>query len=208
MRIALLATALAATTALASPALAQDETDPSFTGPRAEAIAGWDRVDDGASSGSQASDGVVYGGAAGYDFQLGHAVLGFEGEVTGSTNKDTANGVIVTGDSFRVKAGRDLYVGGRVGFLAGPRTLIYAKGGYTNARINTRYTNGPTTANVSEDADGWRAGAGVEYLISRNIYVKGEYRYSNYNSINGPNGASADIDLDRHQVVGGVGVRF
>lgn len=204
MRIALLATALAATTALATPALAQD-SDPTFTGPRAEAIVGWDRVDDGANSGTQASDGVVYGGAAGYDFQVGHAVLGFEGEVTGSTNKDTAAGIVVPGDSFRVKAGRDLYVGGRVGFAVGPRTLIYAKGGYTNARINTRYTNGAATTDVSEDADGWRAGAGAEVLLSKNIYAKAEYRYSNYSSINGSN---ANIDLDRHQVVAGLGVRF
>lgn len=204
MRIVLLATALAATTALATPALAQD-SDPTFTGPRVEAIAGWDRVDDGANSGTQASDGIVYGGAVGYDFRLGGAVLGFEGEATGSTNKDTATSVIVTNDSLRLKAGRDLYVGGRVGFMAGPRTLIYAKGGYTNARLNTRYINGATTTNVSEDADGWRAGAGAEFALSNHVYLKGEYRYSNYSRING---TSTNIDLDRHQVVGGLGFRF
>jgi outer membrane immunogenic protein len=206
MRIALLATALAATTVLATPAFAQD-SDPSFTGPRAEVVAGWDRIDDGANSGTKASDGVVYGGAVGYDFQAGGAVLGVEGEITGSTNKDTATSVIVTNDSLRLKAGRDLYVGGRVGFLAGPRTLIYAKGGYTNAKLNTRYINGANTTNVSENADGWRAGAGAEFMLSNNVYLKAEYRYSNYSRINGP-GASADIDLDRHQVVGGLGIRF
>jgi outer membrane immunogenic protein len=206
MRIALLATALAATTALATPAFAQDQ-DPSFTGPRAEAIAGWDRVADG-QSGSHGQDGVVYGGAVGYDFKLGGSVvLGFEGEATGSTNKDTATSVIVTNDSLRLKAGRDLYAGGRIGFLAGPRARIYAKGGYTNAKLNTRYINGANTTNVSENADGWRLGAGAEFALSNHVYLKGEYRYSNYSQINGPN-ASTNIDLDRHQVVGGLGFRF
>jgi outer membrane immunogenic protein len=203
MRIALLATALVATTALATPALAQDK-DPSFTGPRAEAIAGWDRVADG-QSGSHGQDGVVYGGAAGYDFQLGHVVLGFEGEATGSTNKDTTTDLVVAGDRFRVSAGRDLYAGGRIGFVAGSRTLIYAKGGYTNARINTTYVNAGTTVRDNANLDGWRAGAGAEYMISNNIYLKGEYRYSNYNHLHGSN---ASLDLDRHQVVGGVGIRF
>lgn len=205
MRIALLATALAATTAFAAPAFAQDQ-DPSFTGPRAEIISGWDRVADG-QSGSHGNDGVVYGGAVGYDFQVGGAVIGFEGEATGSTNKATTTSVVVTNDSLRVKSGRDLYVGGRVGFLAGPRTLIYAKGGYTNAKLETRYVNGASTVDTSANADGWRVGAGAEFMVSNNVYLKGEYRYSNYNKINGPS-ASTSIDLDRHQVVGGVGIRF
>jgi outer membrane immunogenic protein len=204
MRILILATALAASTALATPAFAQDADAP-FTGPRVEGVVGWDRIDDGANSGTEASDGVVYGGQVGYDFQLGGAVLGVEGEVTGSTNKDTTNGLIVAGDRFRVSAGRDLYVGGRLGFAAGPRALIYAKGGYTNARINTRYTSGTITADEHADAEGWRAGAGVEFLLSKNLYAKAEYRYSNYSNIDGTN---ADIDLDRHQVVGGIGFRF
>ena len=202
MRIALFAAALAASTALAAPAFAQD-TDSTFTGPRAEVIAGWDRVDDGSTPNSEATDGVVYGGAVGYDFQVGHAVLGFEGEATGATTKQRATSVIVPGDNFRVSAGRDLYVGARVGFTVGPRALIYAKGGYTNAQVDTRYVNGATTVEDSETLDGWRAGAGVEVGVGRNMYVKGEYRYSNYTQASG-----SSIDLDRHQVVAGVGVRF
>ena len=204
MRIALFTAALAASTALAAPAFAQDTgTDPSFTGPRAEVIAGWDRVDDGGTPGVDATDGVVYGGAVGYDFQVGHAVIGFEGEATGATTKERATSVVVPGDNFRVSAGRDLYVGGRVGFTVGPRALIYAKGGYTNAQVDTHYVNGATTVDDTETLDGWRAGAGVELKVSGNVYVKGEYRYSNYTQAN-----NSSIDLDRHQVVAGVGVRF
>ena len=204
MRITLFAAALAASTALAAPAFAQDQdSDPSFTGPRAEVVVGWDRVEDGSTPNADTTDGVVYGGAVGYDFQLGNAVVGFEGEATGATTRERATGVIVPGDNFRVSAGRDLYVGGRVGFVVGDNALLYAKGGYTNAQVDTRYINGATTVNDTETLDGWRLGAGAEVRLTGNFYLKGVYRYSNYTQANG-----SSIDLDRHQVVGGVGVRF
>lgn len=199
MRIAIFAASAFAALATATPAFAQDEGN--FSGPRAEVITGWDRVD-GPDSGD-ASDGVVYGGAVGYDFRLGGAVLGFEGEATGATTREHGTDVLTPGDAFRVKAGRDLYVGGRVGFLAGPNAMIYAKGGYSNARVDTRYVSGSTVVDDGENLDGWRAGAGVEVKLGGNLYAKGEYRYSHYSDLNGTN-----IDLDRHQVVGGIGIRF
>lgn len=200
MRTKIFAAALIASTAIAAPAFAQDVT---FSGPRAEAVVGWDRIDDGSTNGTEASDGVVYGGQVGYDIQRGGTVFGVEGEVTGSTNRERAENVFTPGDAFRVRAGRDLYVGGRVGFVAGGNTLIYAKGGYTNAGINTRYVSGAGVFDVKENLDGWRAGAGAEMKLNDKVYLKGEYRYSNYGKMDG-----VDVDLDRHQVVAGVGVRF
>ena len=205
MRIALFAAALAASTALAAPAFAQDSGDESsFTGPRAEGIVGWDRAESGENLEGDARDGVVYGGAVGYDVQMGQAVLGAEAELTGSTTKDTARDVLAADDRLDVKAGRDIYLGGRVGFAVGDRALIYAKGGYTNARINTHY-DAPGVAGVKtgENLDGWRAGAGAEVKLGGKVYAKAEYRYSNYGNADG-----YDINLDRHQVVGGVGIRF
>ena len=34
-----------------------------------------------------------------------------------------------------MKAGRDLYAGGRVNFAVSPTANLYVKGGYTNARF-------------------------------------------------------------------------
>jgi outer membrane immunogenic protein len=205
MRIALFAAALAASTALAAPAFAQDSGDESsFTGPRAEGIVGWDRAESGENLQGDARDGVVYGGAVGYDVQMGHAVLGAEAELTGSTTKDSANNVVASNDTLDVKAGRDIYLGGRIGFAVGDRALLYAKGGYTNARINTRYhAPGATAIEDGENLDGWRLGAGAEVKLGGQVYAKAEYRYSNYGNADG-----YDINLDRHQVVGGVGIRF
>lgn len=195
-----------AASAAATPALAQD-TGPRapFTGLRAEGIVGWDRLSDGTGQDAGSSDGIVYGGQIGYDFQAGGAVVGIEGELTGSTTDTRADNLLAAGDRLTVDAGRDLYVGGRLGFLAGDRALIYAKGGYTNARINTRYTVGTTTAEEGVNLDGWRLGAGAEVQLSPNMYLKGEYRYSNYSNIQD---FDDDVDLDRHQVLGGIGIRF
>ena len=107
------------------------------------------------------------------------------------------------GDQLRLDAGRDLYVGGRVGYVISPLAMIYAKGGYTNARIESRYTAGTTEFRDHTNLDGFRVGAGLEYNITPTAYVKGEYRYSHYGDVDGYN-----IDLDRHQLLGGVGIRF
>lgn len=192
------AATLLAGTAFAAPAFAQD-TDASFTGPRAEAVVGWDHVK---GEGAGSVDGALYGGQIGYDFQAGSAVLGVEGEITGSTARRTENNVLVAGDSARLSTGRDLYVGGRVGFTVGGKALIYAKGGYTNAKLNSRYTSGTTDIRFDDNVDGWRAGAGAEVKLNDKVYLKGEYRYSQYKN------DDAGIDAKRHQVVGGVGVRF
>lgn len=178
MRI--LATAALALMAAATPAFAQDEAKP-FQGPRVEVVGGWDRVNGGGAG----TSGFVYGGGIGYDLQRGQAVFGIDGEITGSTAKETDAGITV-------KAGRDLYAGVRAGYVVTPNTLLYAKGGYTNARVTAESAG----VRVGENLDGFRLGAGVERKFGP-VYGKVEYRYSNY-----------DQDLERHQVVAGIGYRF
>jgi outer membrane immunogenic protein len=173
-----------AASAMTAPAFAQDST---FTGPRVEALVGYDAAKDGTDGDAGSSDGVTYGGAIGYDVQMGGAVIGAEAELTGSS----------------VETGRDIYLGARAGVAITPTTLLYAKGGYTNARVETTYETGNSKTEIHEDMEGFRVGAGAEFKLSNNMYVKGEYRYSNYGKIDG-----YDIDIDRHQVVAGVGIRF
>lgn len=206
MRKVLLATAAASIgLAFAAPAFAQDGPPVAgpFTGLRAEALAGYDNIQDGSDGTSDGRDGVVYGGAIGYDFDAGGLVIGAEGEITGATTKARTNDVFATGDRFRLKAGRDLYAGGRIGYAVSPQALLYAKAGYTNAQVEGRYTLGTATVVDKSELDGFRVGAGAEYQMPSGAYIKAEYRYSNYGNLDG-----YDIDLDRHQVVAGVGFRF
>jgi len=201
-----------------APAFAQDVT-PTFTGPRVEAILGYDHVGAGSSIDNdngrddQKIDGLLYGVGAGYDVNLGSAVVGVEGEYTDSTAKSDRRDF--TGDfGFgRVSQGRDLYVGARAGFLANPRTLLYVKGGYTNSKLNVLAGDTNQTTDTAFKLDGWRVGAGVERALTANSFAKVEYRYSNYDKghidfANGATSSEFNVDTDRHQVVASVGWRF
>lgn len=189
--------ALLAGSVVATPAMAQ-EADTSFTGLRIEGLAGYDTTDvegDG-------TNGIVYGGAVGYDMQSGSMVFGVEAEATDSTVDECVDGAVIATDTLCADFGRDLYVGGRIGTaLGGGRTLLYAKGGYTNARIAIDYEDGTAgTANdfvLGENLDGIRVGAGLEFALGTNAYAKAEYRYSNY-----------EQGFDKHQGVVGFGFRF
>jgi outer membrane immunogenic protein len=206
MRTKVFVAALIASSAFAMPALAQSQSqDQSFAGSHVEVITGWDHNRDGSAL-NASSDGLAYGGNIGYDIQRGNTVFGVEGEVTGSTARDHASNLLTAGDTLRTSADRDLYVGGRLGFVASPRTLIYVKAGYTNAAYTTQYTapSGSTAVSLSQrdNLDGWRLGAGAEVKLTDKVFAKAEYRYSNYGST--PNG----IDPERHQIMTGIGVRF
>ena len=96
--------------------------------------------------------------------------------------------------------------------------MLYAKGGYTNTRVESRFQDRleddgfDLNFDDAQSVDGFRVGAGVEQLIGPG-YVKLEYRYSNYSAMKFDDRLFSDnqeigIDLDRHQVVAGVGMRF
>jgi outer membrane immunogenic protein len=218
MRNLMIAAVLLAGTA--APAMAQDEVNPQFTGPRVGVVGGYDILRPGSSEDSdvdgddQNVDGFQYGVDVGYDFSIGGAVLGVEAEYSDSTGKVRADSSDPDFFGFgEVAAGRDIYVGARAGILAGPSTLVYAKGGYTNARLNVLASDGTTELRENFELEGWRVGAGVERAIGSNAYAKLEYRYSNYNNANfeyssGGVTEDFDIDTDRHQIVAGVGFRF
>lgn len=186
MKNVTIAAAIAAS-ALASPVLAQETGD--FSGVKGTAIAGYDNTDfgiDGAGSTDNA-DGFLYGASLGYDTQSNNIVYGVEAEITESTGE-------LTGGGASVDASRDLYAGARLGFVVGDSALLYAKAGYTNARYTA---SGGGFGGIAGNADGVRVGAGIEYKLSDNAFVRGEYRYSNY-----------EAGVSRNQVVGGVGFRF
>lgn len=217
MRKLVVATLLAGT-AVATPALAQD-VGPTFTGPRVEAILGYDHVgagsdvDNNNGRDDQSIDGLLYGVGAGYDINLGSAVVGVEGEYTDSTAKSDRFDLTDQFGFGRVSQGRDLYVGARAGILASPNTLVYVKGGYTNTKLNVLAGDTDETTDTAFKLDGWRIGGGVERAINQNTFAKVEYRYSKYDSahidyMDGATSSEFDIDTDRHQVVASVGWRF
>ena len=225
MRKFILAALLAGT--VATPAVAQDTG--SFTGFRVEGLVGYDslrsgnddddEVDTNDDNGDESLEGVNFGVGVGYDFDLGGIVAGVEGEFTESTGEQEASETI-DGINFTsgIEVGRDLYVGGRIGFRAAPSTLVYAKAGYTNTSIETNIEGGDERFEFDTNVDGYRLGAGIEQLFGPNAYGKVEYRYSNYSNLDFSDDFDFDdidsedfdtnIDLDRHQLMVGVGFRF
>ncbi|MFM9978410.1 MAG: outer membrane protein [Sphingomonadaceae bacterium] len=212
MRTFILGALLASTVAV--PAMAQESAP--FTGPYVNGIIGYDTVKGGEDDLDDSRDGVLYGGQLGYDFQLGGAIAGIEAELSDSSTRARASDVtdgITTNASLA--ADRDLYIGARIGFAVAPSTMLYAKGGYTNARFKFDFNDGTTAFNEGLTADGYRLGAGIEQklnLFGPSGFVKAEYRYSNYKNLDISIGDDeiddVNIDADRHQVLVGVGVRF
>ena len=192
MRIAILSAA-AGTLLLAQPALAQDAP---FDGPRVEAVVGYDSIPvDG-----ERLDGLLYGGIIGYDRQLGGVVIGAEAELSGATTKAEATDGV---ESAELRAGRDIYVGARLGYALSDEAMLYVKAGYTNLRVEAEYDDGEEAFEGSAESDGFRVGFGLEYKVAPRVHLKSEYRYSNYGEI-----SDLEVDLDRHQLMAGVGIRF
>jgi outer membrane immunogenic protein len=125
----------------------------------------------------QESFGAV-GLTAGYNYQFGHTVLGIEGDYNWSTvdkTKSFANDG-ATG-STRFKMDQFATLRARAG-LAFEQTLIYATAGLAFAHVQNATAFGETTfAQASEDKwkTGLAVGAGLEFALTHNWTLKGEY---------------------------------
>lgn len=198
MRKFIVAALLAGTAA--TPALAQDVVPNAVgTGPRVEALLGYDFPADGLKN------GLTYGGGVGFDFTALGATAGIEGEYMGSDANECVKDNSVQGDKLCAGLGRDIYVGGRIGANIGIGSFAYVKAGYTNQRVRVSFDdggNGSGDFNEGTNLDGARVGAGLEFGIptfgfGSAAYLKTEYRYSNY-----------EAGFEKHQAVAGIGFRF
>lgn len=222
----------AAAMALASTsAQAQD-----VSGFRIEGRFGWEKADaeavlpnpeDGEDEtgdeflvGNNDDDGVAYGVEIGYDMQIGDSfVVGAYGGV------DLSDSNICTGlvedDLTCAELGRTFTAGVRAGVPIGSNSLIYAKGGYSNGKLDLTYDPDITDNNdeepveiaaFSEKRDGYHLGAGAEVGITSSIYAKLEYVYTDFGSGSYPLDEEEEISIDikssSHQALVGLGLRF
>jgi outer membrane immunogenic protein len=175
--------AVAITAAMAIPA--------SATGLRVEVHGGWDNLDSSVGN----DDGFLYGGGIGYDLNLSRNIfLGIEGNLAESTMKEC---LTVGSTTTCAKAGLDFSTGGRVGLNVGRASKLYALGGYTRSKTRTVTTTPAAVSKASDWSDGWRIGAGYQHALRSGLYVKSEYRYSNY-----------ERGIDRHNLIAGLGYQF
>lgn len=146
------------------------------------------------------STGVTVGGTLGYNQQIGHFVVGLEGDYSylGLRNRTR----LAYSDSFTgpisgayhadgsVRSSIDSFgtVRGRVGYLVTPSLLVYGTGGVAFADVKSRaginegfsVVNGPSTTLASYNGHrsgfrtGFAYGGGVEYKIDSAWSVKVE----------------------------------
>jgi outer membrane immunogenic protein len=151
--------------------------------------------------------GFIGGGQAGYNWQTGAFVLGVETDFQGTTVSKSFNqtgipfsgpGVppFLVGDNLTVNGKASLdWLGttrGRVGFVVTPdnRLMIYATGGVaygggsSNFSVFDATTGSVFSGSPSSTRVGWTAGAGVEYALTNNWTIRGEYLYADLGSTN------------------------
>lgn len=134
-----------------------------------------------------ATKGALGGVQAGYNWQYMRAVLGVETDfdLSGIDSKGGSNmGWLST-------------VRGRAGYVVMPNLLLFGTGGLA---IDQAGASGSTTDTVKA---GWVAGAGVEYMLTHQWSVKGEYLHYDVGSVSAP-GVTTKVNGD----AGRVGVNF
>jgi outer membrane immunogenic protein len=160
---------------------------------------------DGSSPFNFSTSGARYGGYFGVNWQVLPAwVVGVEADaawmnqsarVTGLIGCTTFCGFRATSpanDSTSVGTTWDGSIRARAGYLVTPNALIYGTAGLALKESSaTMSCDGATSpwcafnegqAHVSRVQTGWTAGGGLEYRAYGNWFVRGEYRYSGYQS--------------------------
>ena len=144
-------------------------------------------------------NGFAGGAQIGYNYQVGSLVYGVEADLDFLSGRGRKTGTVALGAPFAAGTtlttsggGGGSYIGtvrGRLG-VAFDRFLPYVTGGlaYGNTRNGSTVAIGPagvsggtdrfTSGSSSNVKFGYALGAGLEYAITNNITVKGEYLYT------------------------------
>jgi outer membrane immunogenic protein len=124
-------------------------------------------------------NGVVGGGYAGYNMQLGSTfIAGLEGDVEGGGVKQSRTTIF--GDNLSVTNDFRGSVRGRIG-VTFDQALLYVTGGLAYANFNTRMSWGGWYAeNWNAARTGWTLGGGLEYALTPSWVGRVEYRYSSF----------------------------
>jgi outer membrane immunogenic protein len=158
--------------------------------------AGWGKFTRDAR-GLDADTAFVGGVTAGYNHQFGNLVVGLEGDYNYSGIEEKGLGIKAALTSFGT-------LRGRVG-VAFDRALVYGTGGYALGFGNVNVLG------LKDDKthQGYVIGGGIEYAVTQNVSIKGEYLYmplakqTYYGGLGG-----LDAGLNTNIVRGGLNYRF
>ena len=165
-------------------------------------------------------NGLVGGGYAGYNWQVGRVVFGpeidFEGTTlhsnTGCLVQDFNAGNVAPGTCFPPTYSYDASlpwqgsIRGRIGYTW-TDVLLYVTGGFALAEINTSYASiagyTPGVQSFSQTKGGGTVGAGLEYKLDGHWIGRMEYRYTDFGTVSNAittGGGFWNGYTDRHSV--------
>jgi outer membrane immunogenic protein len=170
-----------------------------------------------AFSGSQNLSSFLAGGFAGYDHQIGSMVVGIEadanariGSKTGTAPFSWYSGPV----TWKSESEWDASLRLRIGWLATSQTLIYATGGVAWANYKFHLSDAEGLLSENKIRTGWTVGGGIQQVLTKNISLRAEYRYSDYGSKSGTfnydygKGGSYKSKLHDNRVTVGLAYKF
>lgn len=160
------------------------------------------------------TNGFVYGGHAGANWQYGHVILGIETRFTWYDHKDS---VAFGGDNsvnVRLRYIADALVRG--GVTVGDNFMVFAAGGASWANAEgTLVLGGDTAAIAKANHFGYAVGGGAEWMAfgNRHVIVSLLYLYRDLGEQNytpsAPFGSfSIPVGLKTHEITGGLKFKF
>lgn len=177
----------------ATPSYADTEK---LSGPRVELRLGYETPTVSNGSVYKLGNSASVGGELGYDLPVSHAVT-----VGPFVNYDYASANDCASDSYgnSICLGSDgnLAGGGRVGFRLGSRVQVYAKAGYDSFRLKASI-NG---VSGSKSLNGVMGALGIDFNVTRAIYLGAELNYADLGSFSG-------VNFQRRHVALTAGARF
>jgi outer membrane immunogenic protein len=159
--------------------------------------------------------GWVGGAQVGYNWQFQSGwLLGVEADIaaSGLSDDNTGDGAGPPGPvTIEQKIGSIGTVRGRLGYATG-RWLPYVTGGLAFAHGTRTEDFGGNTYSDSNSHTGWTIGAGVEYALTNNWSLRGEYRYHDFGTKNyaipSPGGQGTDVHLTASTATIGLNYKF
>jgi outer membrane immunogenic protein len=159
------------------------------------------------SSGSNSRTASSYtaGGQAGYNWQRGSFVYGFETDLSAIDLNASMGGLTNLScptDTAATNARIDWYgtVRGRAGWVAG-KALFYGTGGlaYGNVDLNSSFNSDGMSLNSSTSSvrTGWVAGGGIEYMLQPNVALTLAYQYVDLGTDNVASSTTGGVSIQQ-----------
>ena len=147
----------------------------------------------------QKAGGGIYGG---FGKQIDMLYLGAEGGFY--INRNPGPTASFGGTVAGLKSKNSIDLSARAGFVA-DRALFYGLAGYTSTNFETIGLASKTNNRLN----GFRYGGGIEFAVTPEVSLRGEYTHANYQSWDVASGANTiSFDPSEHRFLVGASLRF